>query len=181
MRSATFLTAALAVSLVTAGCSTISVCTDYDRTVDFSVYKTFDIVHQQEMRNDLIRGRIDGAITRQLEVKGFTPSTAQPDLLVAVHAKLSRETHFDTTTFGYGWGAGWGYWGRRGAGGATTVVRQVPVGTVIIDVVDARQKKLIWQAVASDTLDPRASADERDRRVNDAMEKIFAGFPPRAK
>lgn len=178
------LTAVMVASVAAVGCSTMTVGTDYDRTVDFSAYKTFDITHQQETRNNLIRERIDGAIERQLTAKGFTRSSESPDLLVAVHAKLGRETHFDTTTFGYAWGPGWGYWGRWGypAGGmSTTVAHQVPVGTLIIDVVDARQKKMIWQAVASDTLDPHASADEHDRRVNQAMEKIFANFPPKAK
>lgn len=182
MKTISLLAAVLVASLLAAACSTISVGTDYDPAASFSAYKTFDLLPAPEMaRNALARERIDNAIIHRLELKGFTRSTDHPDFLVAVHAKISQEVQFDTTHFGYGWGGGWGYWGRWGGGRSTTVAHQVPVGTLIIDVVDAAQKKLVWQAVASDTLNPHASAEERDRRVNEAMEKIFADFPPQAK
>ena len=70
-------------------------------------------------------------------------------------------------------------YGGVGMGTSTTTAREVPVGTLIIDVVDAKEKKLVWQAVASDTIDTNARADERDYRIKKAMEKIFAGFPPK--
>jgi hypothetical protein len=159
----------------------MTVGTDYDRSADFSKYKSFDLAPAPEFKNPLMRDRIESAIAGQLEGKGFVRSGAQPDFIVAVHGKLGKETQFDTTSFGYGWGGGWGYWGRAGMGTSTTVARQVPVGTLIVDVVDAREKKLVWQAVASDTLDPQASAEKRDKLVNEAMAKIFASFPPTGK
>jgi hypothetical protein len=173
----------LAVALVTGACSTMSVSTDYDRGANFAAYKSFDFIPAPEVKNPLIRERVEKAIARQLEAKGMIRSAENPDILIAAHGKLSSETHFDTTTFGYGTGAWGGYWGRYGRTGmasSTTVAREVPIGTMIIDVVDAKAKKLVWQAVASDTLDPKATPEERDARINKAMEKIFAGFPPAA-
>ena len=188
-RNTVVLALALVLALGAAGCSTMTVSTDYDKTASFAAYKTFDFIPAEEVKNPLIRQRIEDAITTQLQAKGLTRSADSPDLLIAGHGKLSSETHFDTTSFGYGMG-GWGggYWGGYrgygaygGMGSSTTVAREVPVGTLIIDVVDAKGKKLIWQAVASDTLDTNARADERDYRINKAMEKIFAGFPPKTK
>jgi hypothetical protein len=171
--------------LALAGCSTMTVSTDYDRAASFTAYKTFDFIPAPEVKNPLIRARIEDAITKQLEAKGLKRSTDNPELLIAGHAKLSSETHFDTTSYGYGmggWGGGyWGGYGGMGMGSSTTVAREVPVGTLIIDLVDAKEKKLVWQAVASDTIDTGASADARDYKINKAMEKIFAGFPPQAK
>lgn len=180
---------ALVLALGAAGCSTMTVSTDYDRTAAFAAYKTFDFIPAQEVKNELIRARIESAIEAQLVTKGLARSAENPDLLIAGHGKLDSQTQFDTTSFGYGWGGWGGYWGPYGGYGAygggmgttTTVAREVPVGTLILDVVDAKTKKLVWQAVASDTLDTNATAEERDWRINKAMEKIFAGFPPKTK
>ena len=98
-----------------------------------------------------------------------------------VHGRVDNETQVRTDSFGYGWGR-WGYWGPYGmGGGATTTVSQVPVGTLIIDLVDAKAKQLVWQGVGKDTLKPSASPEERDERVGKAMAKIFASFPPGVK
>ncbi len=103
---------------------------------------------------------------------------------MALHGRLSKQTQLDTTSYGYGWGRGWGYygrWGYAGAGSRTTTISEVPVGMLIVDLVDAGQKKLVWQATASETLDPRSSPDQKDRQVKEAVQKMFAGFPPTPK
>ena len=171
--------------LALAGCSTMTVSTDFDRTASFAAYKTFDFIPAEEVKNPLIRQRIEDAIVAELETKGLKRSSDNPDMLISGHAKLSSETQFNTTSFGYGMGGWGGYWGPYGGyggmgmGTSTTTAREVPIGTLIIDLVDAKEKKLVWQAVASDTIDTNARADERDYRIKKAMEKIFAGFPPK--
>ncbi len=126
-----------------------------------------------------MRERIESAIAQQLEAKGLRRAGGRADLLVAAHLRLDKETEIDTTHFGYGWGR-WGYWGYRGPGATVTTVRQVPVGTLIVDLVDARDRKLVWQGVASDTLSPRSSAAEKDEAVRKAVAAIFASYPPGA-
>jgi hypothetical protein len=164
------------------GCSTVEVSSDYDRTVDFSTYKTFDFAPAPEINNPLVYERIREAVSAELVAKGFTLEAGSPTLIVALHGRLSSETKMDTTAYGYGMG-GWGYRGyyRGGYGGmgtASTTVREVPVGTLIVDIVDAKEKKLVWQGMASDSLDPKASADTRDRRVKDAVKQMLEHFPP---
>jgi len=161
-----------------AACSTLSVTTDYDRSVDFSKLKTFRFEQVTEIRNQLLHDRVTRAITTELEAKGLSRADADADLVVAVHGRVDNQTQIRTDSFGYGWGR-WGYWGGPyGYGGSTTTVSQVPVGTLVVDLVDAHAKQLVWQAVAKDTLKPSASPEERDRRVSEAMKKIFAEFPP---
>ncbi len=179
MRVRRLLLPALLLVLGAAACSTIKVSTDYDRTVDFRSYSTFDLLAAREVKNALMRERIEGAIAQQLQAKGLRRTGARADLLVATHFKLDSTTEIDTTHFGYAWGR-WGYWGYRGPGAAVTTVRQVPVGTLIIDLVDARERKLVWQGVASDTLRPRSSAAEKDEAVREAVAAIFASYPPGA-
>jgi hypothetical protein len=160
-------------------CSTLSVTTDYDRTVDFSKLKTFRFEQQTEIRNQLVYDRVIRAITTELEAKGLSRADADADLVVAVHGRVDNQTQVRTDSFGYGWGR-WGYWGGgpHGYGGSTTTVSQVPVGTLVVDLVDARAKQLVWQAVAEDTIRQSASPDERDARVSEAMKRVFADFPP---
>jgi hypothetical protein len=168
---------ALLAALGLTSCSTLSVTTDYDRTASFTSYATYEFLPEQSIRNPLMRDRIESAIARQLEAKGMRRTGGRADLWIATHMRFDKETQIDTTHFGYGWGR-WGYWG---GGRAVTTVRQVPIGTLIVDLVDVREKKLVWQAVASDTLNPRASAAERDESVNAAVTKMFAGYPPKAQ
>jgi hypothetical protein len=188
MRNRTFTaTAVILAGLALTACSTMTVSTDYDRTASFAAYKTFDFIAAEEVKNPLIRQRIEDAIAAELTVKGLTRSSDNPDLLIAGRAKMSSETQFNTTSYGYGWGGWGGYrgpygmYGGVGMGTSTTTAREVPVGTLIIDLVDAKEKKLVWQAVVSDTIDTNARADERDYRIKKAMEKIFAGYPPTSK
>jgi len=183
MTGRTLGTLALATAAL-AACSTVKVSTDYDKTADFSKYSTFSFLPSKEIKSNLVQERLEDAVTKQLTAKGLKLVTGGAELWVAYHVRLTSETQMDTTSFGYGWGPGWGYWGAYGYGGmgaTTTTVREVPVGTLIVDLVDAGEKKLVWQGVASDTLDPQANADQKDYRVNNAAEKMFARFPPKAK
>lgn len=165
-------------------CSTLQVNSDYDRAVDFSGYTTFDVLPAPEIKSPLVYERIVTAVEAELTGKGLRRETGSPALLVALHGRLSKQTQLDTTSYGYGWGRGWGYYGRWGYGGAgstTTTVREVPVGMLIIDLVDAREKKLVWQGTASDTLDPQSSPEKKDQRVKEAIKEMLASFPPPSK
>jgi hypothetical protein len=181
-------TLALVVVLGLVACSTVDVSTDYNQAADFSKYSTFKVLPAKEIKSELIKDRIEGAITTQLKAKGLKVASDNADLLVAYHARLDKETQLDTTSFGYGWGGGWGgyygpgaYGGYGGMGTSTTTVREIPVGTLIVDLVDATKKEMVWQGVASATLDPKATADDKDYRVNDAVKKMFSSFPPKTK
>ncbi len=180
MRRLTLATAVVLAQGALVGCSTVQVSTDYDQTAHFSAYSTFDVQPASEIRDQLVHQRIVSAVEAELTEKGLRREANSDGLLVVLHGRMSTKTELDTTTYGYGWGR-WGYWHRRGYGStgvARTTVREVPVGTLVVDLVDAREKKLVWQGIASDTLDPDASPKEKDRRVREAINKMFAGFPP---
>jgi hypothetical protein len=168
--------AAAAAALAT-GCSTITVSTDYDRQANFASYSTFELRSGESIKNRLMRERIEAALVTELTSKGLSRATRRPDLWVSTHVRMSNEKQIDTTRFGYGWGR-WGYWG---GGTSVTTVRRVPVGTLIVDLVDAGRKELVWQGVASDAIDPGASAAERDKAVAAMIAKMFKDYPPAAR
>lgn len=181
MKKLSLAAAAVAALVSLVGCASIDITTDYDRSADFSSYKTFETQSGAEVKSQLVYDRFAEAVVETLTQKGLQHRSEGTDLLVVLHGRLSKQTQIDTTSYGYAYG-GWGYYGRGYGGGSTvSTVREVPVGTLIIDVVDAKAKKLVWQAVASHSLDPNASPETRERRIRDAVLEIFSRFPPPPK
>jgi hypothetical protein len=60
---------------------------------------------------------------------------------------------------------------------ATTTVDKIPVGQLVIDIGDAKTKKLLWMANSSDTLSDKP--DKNQKKLDKALNKIFKDFPPR--
>ena len=92
---------------------------------------------------------------------------------MVVHARFSVETQ--VTTWNSGWGYGWGW------GPTTTQVTQIPLGTMIVDLVDAKNNQLVWRGIANDTLQPGKQPEEREKKLRKVMAGLFAGYPPTAE
>ena len=62
---------------------------------------------------------------------------------------------------------------------ATFTVDRIPVGQLVVDVGDRKTKKLMWMANSSDTVadDP----DKNQKKLNNALAKMFKNFPPPAQ
>jgi len=165
--------------LAAAGCSTLSVSTDFDKAADFSQYKTFTWKDTGELKDSLWNKRIEGVFSDTLAAKGLKRVESGGDLWVAAHPRISKETQINT--YNTGWGYGYGWYGYGGMGMATTTVTEIPVGTLMIDLVDAKKKELVWRGVASDTLntDPNRSAEDREKKLRDVAAQMFAGYPPK--
>ncbi|MGE5276059.1 MAG: DUF4136 domain-containing protein [Acidobacteriota bacterium] len=172
--------ALLAVALAAAtACSSITTSADYDKGANFSQYKTYAWKDVDAKQNELIENRIKGAVDSQLAAKGLRKVEANPDLWVVYHTRLSEQTQINTYDTGWGYGWGWRGYGYGGGGMSSTTVSKIPVGTLIVDLVDAKENQLKWRGTASKTLDPSATVDEREKNVNAAAEKMFAGYPPK--
>jgi hypothetical protein len=169
-----FLVIAAALGLVAGlvACSTVNVSTDYDPAANFAQYKTFTVMPLTQFQNNPITAdRIKAAITQAMQARGLQPVSENADLQVNVFAKLSQETQINST--GYG---GWGY--RWGGGMSTTTVQNVAVGTLVVDLVDAKTDKPVWRGEASDTISPSSTGEQKQEQLNDAMNQMFAKYPP---
>jgi hypothetical protein len=62
---------------------------------------------------------------------------------------------------------------------ATTTVNTVNVGSGVVDIFDAKTKKLVFRGTASDTLSDKPEKNEK--KIEKSMEKMFKDFPPTAK
>ena len=156
---------------------------DYDRKVDFSGYSTFALMEGTPAPTAAVQGRIESAIRFELSVKGLK-EVEFPEIWVATHVSVGTKLSVNATTFGYGgypgWG-GWGGWGGYGAGVYTTNVNvnEIPVGELLVDLVDSEKGELVWRGIASGTV--KSSPERSEKQINKKVAKMFKKFPPDSK
>ena len=152
------------------------VTTDYDHSYDFSQIKTFAVKIGTSWGDQLEQQRVIDAVTKELQAKGWTTADeATADAIVVIHGAIKANQSINTFYSGGGWG-GWG-WG--GGGMSSTTVNTVKVGTGVVDIFDAKTKKLVFRGTAQDQVASKASKNEK--KIEKATEKMFKDFPPQAK
>jgi hypothetical protein len=161
-----------AVALVAACASSPTTNSDYNPATNFAQYHSFGFMATEQIADPMVDSRIKSAITAALTSKGWTLNDQNPDVWVVPHVQLSEQTQLNT------YNTGWGY-GRWGGMGTTqTTVEKIPIGTAIIDLVDAKQKQMIWRGTASNTINQKDSPEQKQAAVNQAMTQLFKNFPP---
>jgi hypothetical protein len=177
------LVAAIAVLLVPTVTLAQKVSYDYNKSADFTTFKTYAHKDGTKVGQDLIDDRIVAAIDAQLAAKGLTKVEANPDVFVIYHVAFDKQKDISTYSSGYGgYGAyGWG-WGGGWAGGTTsTQVRDILVGTLVIDIADAKKSELAWRGMGVREVNTQANPEKRDKSINEAAKKIFKNYPPKKK
>ena len=72
--------------------------------------------------------------------------------------------------------------GRRLGTTSTDVrVREIIVGTLAIDIVDARKKAIAWRGLGTKEIDTNAKPEKREQNIAKAVEKIFKNYPPKVR
>lgn len=173
----------LCLVLLTVGCSSVSVSTDFDNSIDFTGLSTYNWMPPPEQpsaelqrelsQNTLIESRVQRAVDGQLAAKGIRKTMHDPDMLVAFHTGVQDKVNVQSWGYGYGWGRGRG---RIGGGDVTTV--HYEEGTLILDFIDPETKKLIWRGVGTGVLPGEVSPEKSQKNINKAVEKILDKYPP---
>ena len=164
----------LLAALLLAGCSSIDTNVDYDRAANFASYKTFAFKDVRTPDSPLRMRRVQSAIERTLASRGFAKADGTPDLWVVLHTRTHRQTQVTSYNSGWGWG-----WRWRGPYWNSARVEQIPVGTLMVDLVDTKAKELVWRGSASRIVDADETPKDRDEKVQEAVNKLFDGFPPK--
>jgi hypothetical protein len=55
------------------------------------------------------------------------------------------------------------------------------VGTLVIDMADAKKNQLAWRGMGVKEVDTQAKPEKRDKSINNAVKKIFKNYPPKVK
>lgn len=171
-------------------CSSITVKSDYDKEADFSKYKTFEYYGWTEESDKILnrfdKERIEEAFGDEFRKRGLKFVEGNGDMVVSLFIVVDQKTsttahtnHYNMGGYGYG-GGGWygGYGGGMGMGmgNSTTTYSENDylVGTLVVDIFDKAEKKMIWQSVGQKTVDDNPNTREKNSaKVAAAIMKSF--------
>lgn len=190
--------ALLGLALLLSACESMQVTNDFNPAVDFAQFRTWawkDPAVQYQpnnpmLKSDLTEQRIIQAVGSQLDQRGLRPvaSGAKPDLLVQTYLIVANRQEQVVTNYGYGrpWGGPWGgywggpwegYWGPAAYNETRNVIYQV--GTLQIDLTDAKNGRLVWRGSAEKILNNSPTPQERSAAIREAVTKILSNYPPK--
>ena len=152
--------------------------TDYDRNANFGQYKTYSW-EQVKTKDALDVDRVKSAVNAALAAKGWSQVDSGGDVsIIAIETTQNQQS---LNTFYDGFGGGWGYrrfggGGFGGVGEATTTTETYKVGTLVVDLYDAKTKQLLWRGSSSDTLSN--NSNKNIKNLDKGVQKMFKKFPP---
>jgi hypothetical protein len=118
------------------------------------------------MAPSLFDKRVKQAVTEALTPKGMIRQNIDPDILVVYHVDVQNKREIHAYGYRYGWGP------------AQIDTYDYREGTLIIDFVDRQTKQLVWRSVGSGVIDREMSPQEMQAKINKAVAKMLAKFPP---
>ena len=162
------------------GCSSLSVNYDYDQNVEWTKFQTYGWMEISKPPSDpssplqdtpLLQQRVHNSVDYEMEQRGIIMGD-NPDLLVVYH--LGTQEKIQVTDWGYHYSDYyWGYGGRQ------IDVYQFTEGSVVIDLIDAETKNLVWRGTGTGVVDQaQKSPEEMQARADEVINKIMKSFPP---
>ena len=156
------------------GAQAASVQSDYDSSVDFSRFQTRSWLQQPggtqpplAQRNPLAHKRVVSAVEQELAAKGLERlDEGAPSLLLSYHVGLKERV--DVDTYGYR-----GRWGRR-----DVQVHTYTEGTLVLDMIEAEKKELVWRGWVTALVQPGGVSEEK---IHKSIRKLLKKFPPEAR
>ena len=174
--------------LVLGACSSISVSADYDPDMDFRGLHTFAWIPEtpEQASEDARAGypltsvRVTEAVERTLAAAGYEQVSADADFLVGFSISVQSSVSVTSDPMG----GYYGHYGRHsGAGygygyGASVDVRETEEGVLLIDVIGTESGTVLWRGTAKAVLASKQTPEKSIERINEAVSKILAQFPP---
>jgi hypothetical protein len=162
------------------------VAVNFDKSIDFSKFKTYSWASGTPAKNPLIDQQIRSSIEGQLAAKGLRPVEKGGDVSVLYFVAVDRDLQVST--------ASWDTtkdWMRQTATGISVrnQMWDVEVGTLMVCLSDPSTSNPLWRGTAKATLDKRSSnesamkaiaedAKKADKKIKKAVEKMFKQYPP---
>ena len=194
--------AAIVAVIVLIGCSSTynAVSTDYDRTVDFSKFKTFAWLPDKAdntntpYNNEIIRNNIRNYFGQCMSDRGYSFDTENPDVLMQLVITNSKKErilpsyssiyyyrpyyygsyyyHPYPFTYYYRYYPSYGYSSAIGYPSSQKV--EYVNGTITLNFIDRKSKKLIWTGTAEgDIYDPGMM----NKDLHPAVHRILDQYP----
>jgi len=146
------------------------VSVNYNHDADFSQFHTYawGSNNANAIKDSILAQVAQQDINAAMQSKGLTmvQENQNPDLLLTANGGMREQTS-------------WNAWGMRGWGGGMGSItpEQNVVGTMIVDLFNAKSQELVWRGIAENTLNNKGSKNQE--MVQKAVEKMFKQWPKR--
>jgi len=165
--------------LAAAGCTKpLNVDSDYDPATEFSKYKSWTWLPgakpSEKDIDSLSEQRIRAAIEAELPRHGLAKAGDGADLSVTFQISIQHKIDSSPATVGVGYG-----WGPAHIGVSKSPTKSYDEGTLVLDLVDAKTKTLVWRGTAKGTVHKDYSPEERQAHIQDAVALLLEDYPPR--
>jgi hypothetical protein len=172
------------------GCAHLRVETDYDTDLDFSQFRSFtwleppvtiepsespvdELVNPFE-KNSLLDKRVRQAVERELLARGYRRAPdGRSEFELQYHVILKDRTKIRSYSSGYYGYRGYPYGYGGSLGGVSSY--DYKEGTLIIDIIDTRTRRLAWRGWAVGAMRRGYYTDEK---VSEAVKAVLKHFPP---
>ena len=148
----------------------VQVSSDYETHTDFSQYKTFAFYKtgiDKAPISDIDKRRIMRAIEVELLAKGMQKSE-NPDVLISLFTKARTQvTVYDQGYQPYYYDP---FYRQQ--------ISKYTEGTLFIDIIERKGKKLVWQGVGTGFLTKSKKPEKREANINTFVNKILGKYPP---
>ena len=162
--------------LLIISCAPSRVNYDFDKTTDFTQYKTYNYYSDMKTGlSELDTKRFLDVLDLQMKTKGFNLSDT-PDFFIDIKSGDIQAAQRNTVGVGLGGGG-------RNVGGGVSI--GIPIGQatvnrqVTIDFVDENAKQLFLQDVGEYNFNPNAAVEKRETQINAIIEKVLTEYPPK--
>lgn len=188
MKNLKFLSLILLGLVLLSSCSSVRVLSDYNQEANFNEYKSYAFYKtgiDKAQISDLDKKRILYAIEDEMASRGFVKSE-NPDLLISIFTKEEERVDVYNNNFGWGWGGAWGWgpawaWGPGwgwGWGGWGPNVSTRTQGSLYIDLIDNKNRELVWQGKGEGTLSNTKNIEKKEQRIKEFVSQILEQYPP---
>ncbi|MCC7054370.1 MAG: DUF4136 domain-containing protein [Gemmatimonadaceae bacterium] len=163
---------------VLAACASVSAGADFDPAIRLDQYHSFDWGAGDTMpagdvrldNNPFFDSRVRAAVELEMAAKGVQRRTTSPDLLVHYHVSVRQRVDVVRTDEARGYTDPWM---RQGS----TVV-EFDEGTLLLDVADARTKKIVWRGWSqTDVTGLLDNPREMEKRVSESIRRMLSRYP----
>jgi hypothetical protein len=163
-----FAVCAMAMCIASAVAVGQTVSVNYNHNQSFSGYHTYawGTNNANQIQNSILAQVAQQDIDTAMQAKGLQKVTEdqKPDLLITANGGMKQQTSYTAM-------------GMRGFGGGMGTIspEQNVVGTMIVDLYDAKSQSLVWRGMAQDTLSN--NGDKNQKMVQSAISKMFKQWP----
>jgi hypothetical protein len=144
------------------------VSVNYNHSQSFSQFHTYawGSNNANQVQNSILAQVAQQDIDSALQGKGWqkVQESQNPDVIVTANGGMKEQTSFSA-------------WGMRGIGGGMGGItpEQNVIGTLIVDLFDAKNQSLIWRGIAQNALNNNGNKNQQ--MVQKAITKMFKQWP----